>query len=156
MDPDQARHFVRPDLDPKCLQRLSAEEIILQRVMLGLIFLNSLDISSTFTQTTLSKASLFPENLFSSKQNSKGSCCEKTLFCCLLTCHRKTKFPPYIQRYTFQNENFENSYPQIKYIYTVVSNWQLTNLNQRQVENNLHQRMWPNLCSNSQSHFYSP
>ena len=27
MDPDLARHFVGPDLDPNCLQRLSAEDI---------------------------------------------------------------------------------------------------------------------------------
>ena len=26
LDPDQARHFVRPDLDPNCLQSLSAEQ----------------------------------------------------------------------------------------------------------------------------------
>ena len=25
LDPDKARHFVGPDLDPNCLQRLSAE-----------------------------------------------------------------------------------------------------------------------------------
>ena len=25
LDPDQARHFVGPDLDPNCLQRLSAD-----------------------------------------------------------------------------------------------------------------------------------
>ena len=25
LDPDQARHFVRPDLDPNCLQRLSVD-----------------------------------------------------------------------------------------------------------------------------------
>ena len=25
LDPDQARHFVGPDLGPKCLQRLSAD-----------------------------------------------------------------------------------------------------------------------------------
>ena len=25
-DPDQARHFVGPDLDPNCLQRLSADD----------------------------------------------------------------------------------------------------------------------------------
>ena len=26
LDPDQARHFVGPDLDPNCLQRLSADD----------------------------------------------------------------------------------------------------------------------------------
>ena len=26
LDPDQARHYVGPDLDPKCLQRLSADD----------------------------------------------------------------------------------------------------------------------------------
>ena len=25
LDPDQARHFVRPDMDPNCLQRLSVD-----------------------------------------------------------------------------------------------------------------------------------
>ena len=25
LDPDQYRHFISPDLDPKCLQRLSAD-----------------------------------------------------------------------------------------------------------------------------------
>ena len=32
LDPDQARHYVGPDLDPNCLQRLSAEGTIWQRV----------------------------------------------------------------------------------------------------------------------------
>ena len=27
LDPDQARHFVGPDLGPNCLQRLSADDI---------------------------------------------------------------------------------------------------------------------------------
>ena len=27
LDPDQARHFVGPDLDPICLQRLSADDL---------------------------------------------------------------------------------------------------------------------------------
>ena len=31
LDPDQARHFVRPDLDPTCLQRLSADATSRQR-----------------------------------------------------------------------------------------------------------------------------
>ena len=26
LDPDQARHFVRPDLGPNCLQKLSADD----------------------------------------------------------------------------------------------------------------------------------
>ena len=26
LDPDQARHFVGPDLDPNCLQKLSADD----------------------------------------------------------------------------------------------------------------------------------
>ena len=26
LNPDQARHFVGPDLDPNCLQRLSADD----------------------------------------------------------------------------------------------------------------------------------
>ena len=32
LDPDQARHFVRPDLGPNCLQRLSADNASRQRV----------------------------------------------------------------------------------------------------------------------------
>ena len=32
LDPDQARHFVGPDLDPNCLQRLSADNSSRQRV----------------------------------------------------------------------------------------------------------------------------
>ena len=32
LDPDQARHFVGPDLDPNCLEKLSAEDTSMQRV----------------------------------------------------------------------------------------------------------------------------
>ena len=32
LNPDQARHFVRPDLVPNCLQRLSAEDNSRQKV----------------------------------------------------------------------------------------------------------------------------
>ena len=32
LDPDQARHFVGPDLSPNCLQRLSAHDTSRQRV----------------------------------------------------------------------------------------------------------------------------
>ena len=32
LNPDQARHFVGPDLDPNCLQRLSADDTSKQRV----------------------------------------------------------------------------------------------------------------------------
>ena len=32
LDPDQARHFVGPDLGPNCLQRLSADDTSEQRV----------------------------------------------------------------------------------------------------------------------------
>ena len=32
LDPDQARHFVGPDLDPNCLQRLSADNTSRQGV----------------------------------------------------------------------------------------------------------------------------
>ena len=32
VDPGQARHFVRPDLGPNCLQRLSADDTSKQRV----------------------------------------------------------------------------------------------------------------------------
>ena len=33
LDPDQARHFVGPDLDPNCLRRLSADDTSRQRVL---------------------------------------------------------------------------------------------------------------------------
>ena len=32
LDPDQARHYVRPDLGPNCLQRLSVDDTSRQRV----------------------------------------------------------------------------------------------------------------------------
>ena len=32
LEPDQARHFVGPDLGPNCLQRLSADDTSRQRV----------------------------------------------------------------------------------------------------------------------------
>ena len=32
LDPDQAQPFVRPDLDPNCLQRLSVDETGSQKV----------------------------------------------------------------------------------------------------------------------------
>ena len=32
LDPDQARHFVRPDLGTNCLQKLSADDTSKQRV----------------------------------------------------------------------------------------------------------------------------
>ena len=32
LDPDQVRHFVGPDLDPNCLQRLSADDTRKQRI----------------------------------------------------------------------------------------------------------------------------
>ena len=35
LDPDQARHIVGPDLDPNCLQRLSADDTRIQRVKRG-------------------------------------------------------------------------------------------------------------------------
>ena len=34
LDPDQGRHCVRPDLDPKCLQRLSADDTSRQKQFL--------------------------------------------------------------------------------------------------------------------------
>ena len=44
LDPDQAQHFVGPDLDPNCLQRLSADDtpaalfgLSVKRVMYNLI-----------------------------------------------------------------------------------------------------------------------
>ena len=32
LDPDQAQHFVGPDLGPNCLQRLSADDTSRQRI----------------------------------------------------------------------------------------------------------------------------
>ena len=37
-DPDQAPHFVGPDLGPNCLQRLSADNTSKRRVKVGMIF----------------------------------------------------------------------------------------------------------------------
>ena len=37
-DPDQAQLFVRPDLGPNCLQRLSADATSKQRVKVGKVF----------------------------------------------------------------------------------------------------------------------
>ena len=37
LDPDQARHNVGPDLDPSCLQRLSANDTSKQRVKVGVV-----------------------------------------------------------------------------------------------------------------------
>ena len=38
LDPDQARHFVGPDLGPNYLQRLSADLTSKQRVIVGVVF----------------------------------------------------------------------------------------------------------------------
>ena len=38
LDPDQARHFVWPDLGPNCLQRLSAEDASKKRVKVKVVF----------------------------------------------------------------------------------------------------------------------
>ena len=35
LDPNQAQHFVEPDLDPNCLKRLSADSTSRQRVNVG-------------------------------------------------------------------------------------------------------------------------
>ena len=37
-DPDQVRHIVGPDLDPNCLQMLSADDTSRQRVQQDLVF----------------------------------------------------------------------------------------------------------------------
>ena len=37
-DPDQARHFVGPDLCPNCLQRLSADGTSKQRIKVSVVF----------------------------------------------------------------------------------------------------------------------
>ena len=39
LDPDQARHFVGPDLGPNCLQKLSADDSRRQRVNLNVLVL---------------------------------------------------------------------------------------------------------------------
>ena len=38
LDPDQARHFVRPDLDPNCLQKLSAVDTIVGKELTFLFY----------------------------------------------------------------------------------------------------------------------
>ena len=38
LDPDQARHFVGPDLGPNCLQILSADDTSKQRIKVDLVF----------------------------------------------------------------------------------------------------------------------
>ena len=38
LDPDQARHYVGPDLDPNCLQMLSTDETGGQIVKVGVVF----------------------------------------------------------------------------------------------------------------------
>ena len=38
LDPDQARHFVGPDLGPNCLQRLSADNTSKRRAKVGMVF----------------------------------------------------------------------------------------------------------------------
>ena len=45
LDPDQARHIVGHDLDPNCLQRLSAEDTRRQKVIKNDTF--SLELSTT-------------------------------------------------------------------------------------------------------------
>ena len=40
LDPDQAYNFVRPDLGPNCLQRLSADDTNRQRVKINLFLTN--------------------------------------------------------------------------------------------------------------------
>ena len=47
LDPDQARHFVGPDLCPNCLQRLSADDTNGQKV-------NSQSATKNFQQMTFS------------------------------------------------------------------------------------------------------
>ena len=44
LDPDQARHFVEPDLGPNCLQKLSADKA---RVKVGMVFGKVLWLIST-------------------------------------------------------------------------------------------------------------
>ena len=46
LDPDQARHYVRPDLGPNCLQRLSADDKIRRKQATSLLI--SVDFSILF------------------------------------------------------------------------------------------------------------
>ena len=45
LDLDQARHFIGPDLGPNCLQWLSVDDTIKQRVKVGVV-LGKLNITS--------------------------------------------------------------------------------------------------------------
>ena len=56
LDPDQARHFVGPDLGPNCLQRLSADD----KLPLAGIELNT----EQLLDTTWLKSSSFGSNFF--------------------------------------------------------------------------------------------
>ena len=38
LDPDQALHFIEPDLGPNCLQRLSAHDTSKHRIKVGVVF----------------------------------------------------------------------------------------------------------------------
>ena len=62
LDSDQARHFVRPDLDPNCLKRLSADDISRKRVD-SVLTCKAVDLeytTSSSTPTAVTKASILP------------------------------------------------------------------------------------------------
>ena len=48
LDPDQARHFVRPDLGPNCLQRLSADNELLLQMYTNILTNNANSINKFF------------------------------------------------------------------------------------------------------------
>ena len=55
LDPDQDQHFAGPDLDPNCLQRLSADNASSQRVKNLHLQLKTLSCTSFFVRLNLSK-----------------------------------------------------------------------------------------------------
>ena len=64
LDPDQAQHFVGPDLGPNCLQRLSADDTR-QRVFghsecrTVIMFSNVCDLQNVGASTNYSKEKVF-------------------------------------------------------------------------------------------------
>ena len=48
LDPDQARHYVGPDLDPNCLQRLSADDTSTLRDIFGILKIKDGSIKAVY------------------------------------------------------------------------------------------------------------
>ena len=57
LDLDQDRHFVGPDLGPNCLQRLSADDKSLRRLVLFCLFDLILYVPSTIFQLNMDGSS---------------------------------------------------------------------------------------------------